>query len=405
MVGMRQELNPECPGDSEIQEVAAGVASPDSTAQILQHAAQCDHCGPLLNQYLEIFSEKSSPELDALIDHLPSSKKGWEKAKAREIVRQIPNRNPAPPRWWPVLRPRILAGAASLAALVIAMPIFGPDMLEAWQIKTTKTQVAAAYAENRVIPMRFIGAPYAPLQQGGKMGPADGSDELKRPELLRAEGKLADKEAAGKLSSKWLQLRGEILILKNPANVGNAEEALNEAKAKGLNDISLEIDLAISYFEADVRADSKHKIPDVSRSINLLTQVLANPKLTQEQKSVAWFNLAIAYKTSNMLDRAERAWKQYLEIDPNGPWAYEARANLKEVQKQLKDSQGYVLFPAPTSFLQHSHEAVVENNMEEYLLIAVSSWLPDMMTHPEADSSRAYIALAGLLKKKTLKAC
>jgi len=277
--------------------------------------------------------------------------------------------------------------------------------MEAWQIKRTKTLVATAYAENRVIPMRFVGAPYAPLQQGGKMGPADGSDELKHPRLLRAEFLLADKEAAGKLSPKWLQVRGEILILKNPANVGNAEEALNEAIAKGLNDPSLEIDLAISYFEADVRADSKHKIPDVSRSINLLTQVLANSKLTREQKSVAWFNLAIAYKTSNMLDRAEKAWKQYLEIDPNGPWAYEARANLKEVQKQLKDSQGYILFPAPTSFLQHFHEAVVENNMEEYFPIAVSSWLPDMMTHPGGDSSQAYTALANLLKKKTPIAC
>src|SRR5229473_1420696 len=101
VVGMRQEPYPECPDDSKIKDVAAGMAHPETSAEILQHAAHCDHCGPLLNQYLEIVSEESSPEIEALIDQLPSSRPGWETKKAREIVAEMrPSPAPKPKTWW-----------------------------------------------------------------------------------------------------------------------------------------------------------------------------------------------------------------------------------------------------------------------------------------------------------------
>lgn len=399
---MRTQPYPDCPSEDDLREVAAEIAPPHIANKTLQHSAQCDHCGPLLKSYIEIFSDELSPEIEALIQELPSARPERQKEKAREIARQM--RVPNPPwivlAWSQTLRPRILAGAASLAAVAIFALIWVPDAMEAWVFKKEKTLVARASAENRVLEMRFVDAPYAPLQHGGTMGPVEGSNELKRPELLRAESRLADRQAAGNLSPKWLQIKGEILILKNPAKVEEAEGALVEAKAKGWDDPSLEIDLAISYFEADIRTVSKDNPPDLRRSTNLLTQILANPNLTTEQKSVARFNLAVAYEKSQQMDRAEDAWKKYLEIDPNGLWADEARARLKEVQKQSKGSQGYVLFPDPASFLQHSREAVVENNQEEYFSVAASSWLPDMMKHPGGDSSLAYTALADLLKKK-----
>ena len=83
--GMNRDPHPECYSDNEIQNVAAGMVEPKAAALVLQHAAQCDHCGPLLNQYFEIFSEESSPEIEALIDQLPSSKPGWEKKKAMRL--------------------------------------------------------------------------------------------------------------------------------------------------------------------------------------------------------------------------------------------------------------------------------------------------------------------------------
>jgi hypothetical protein len=83
----REEAYSDCRSDEEIRDVAAGMVSAKAAARILEHAAQCDHCGPLLNQYFEIFSDETSPEIEALIDQSPSSRPGWARAKAREIVR------------------------------------------------------------------------------------------------------------------------------------------------------------------------------------------------------------------------------------------------------------------------------------------------------------------------------
>jgi CHAT domain-containing protein len=400
---MRTQPYPDCPSEDCLREVAAEIAPPHIANKTLQHSAQCDHCGPLLKRYIEIFSDELSPEIEALIQELPGARPEHQREKAREIVRQM--RVPKSPwvvlAWLQTLRPRILAGAASLAALAIAVPIWGPSAVEAWQLKKTKTLVAAAYAKDRVTEMRFTDVLHGELQSGeGTMGSNDQLHELRQPELNKAWTKLSELNSVEKVDPRWLQIRGRVLLLKGSKNANTAEESFREAQSRGLNDPSLEIDLAISYFEADVRAVSKDKTPDVTRSTHLLTQILTNPKLTTEQKSVARFNLAVAYEKSQQMDRAEDAWKKYLEIDPNGLWADEARARLKEVQKQSKGSQGYVLFPDPASFLQHFREAVVENNQEEYFSVAASSWLPDMMKHPGGDSSLAYTALADLLKKK-----
>lgn len=412
MVGMRQELQPDCPGDSKIQDVAAGVASPDSSAQILQHAAQCDHCGPLLNQYFEIFSEKSSPEIDALIDQLPSSQKGWEKAKAREIVRQIPDRKPPSPPWWLVLRPRILAAAASLAALAIAVPIFGPGALEAWQIKKTQGLVAVASAKHRVTEMREPGAPHGVYQEShGKMGPKDDADNLKQPELNKAWSNLSDKLTSGsKFDPRWLQIQGRLLLLKDPADSKIAEASFREAQAMGLKDPSLDIDLAISYFEHDSRDDGaahyiRPMVPNLSRSIDLLTKVLTYPNLTQEQKAVALFNLAIAYEKSNMWDLAVKTWDKYLGTDRSGAWSDEARSRREADQKQLQKSQGEAVFPDPAVFLTHLSDPAVQQNVEQYLEIALNLWLSNAVQQPGGTSSQAYGALAGLLKKNTSMVC
>jgi len=404
MVGMRQELNPECPGDSKIQEVAAGVASPGSNARILKHAAQCDHCGPLLNQYFEIFSEKSSSEIDALIDQLPSSKKGWEKEKAHEIARQIRNQKPALHPWWLVLRPRILVGAASLAALTTAVFLCGPVVVDAWQIKKEQKLVAVAFAKHRVTEMRLTDAlpgAYRPVR--GTMGSNNQLDELSQPELNKAWSLLTDKlNSGGKVDPRWLQAQGRLLLLKDIGNVKVAEASFHEAQSKGLHDPSVEIDLAVSYFEEDIGKASPtlNSTPDPSRlirSIDLLTKVVNYPKVTQEQKTVALFNLAIAYEKSAMWPEAKKSWDKYLEIDRTGPWSDEARLRREADDKRMQKSRGQISFD-PAFYLAHQSDPAVQDNIEEYQERAALSWLRDAVRQPGGASSQATSALAIQLK-------
>jgi hypothetical protein len=411
VVGMRQEPYPECPGPSKVQEVAAGISSPEATAQILQHAAQCDHCGPLLNQYLPAFSEEPSPEIEALIHQLPSSRPGWERKKAREITKQLrkTHSKEIPRPWQVVLQPRILARAGALASLFIVMSVWGPSAVEAWQVKRTLGLVAVASAKHRVTEMRQPGAAHGVYRQDSpKMGPKDGAGDLKQPELNKAWSNLSDKlNSGGKVDPRWLQIQGRLLLLRDPANSKDAEAAFREAQAAGLKDPSLEIDLAISYFEHDSREPllSASKKLDLSRSTDLLLKVLAYPNLSQEQKATALFNLAVAYEKSNRWDFAVDTWDKYLKTDSSGPWSDEARARREADQKRLQHSEGQAVSSDPAFFLAHLSDRAVQDNAEEYLGIAVTSWLPEAVQRPGSASSQAYSALADLLKKNTLTAC
>ncbi|HET9365362.1 MAG TPA: CHAT domain-containing protein [Candidatus Angelobacter sp.] len=395
------------PDEREIQKVAAGMAEPETAAKILQHAAECDHCGPLLNHYLEIFSEESSPEIETLIDQLPSSRPGWEQEKAREIVagmRPSPETKPKwreiVLRWWHVmLRPRILATAGGLAALVIPMFIFGPGWYEAWQLNREQKLVAEAYAKKRLIPMRPVDAFYGREQEsGGIMGSDDETANLRYPELNKAWSILTDKLNSGStLGPKWYQMEGELLLLKNPAKYAQAaEKAFLKAKARGLDEPSLDIDLATSYFEQ--LSDNSKNLVDGTPIKDLLNRALQSSKATEDDKKAALFNLAILDEKFQQWNEAEDHWNQYLEIDPTGPWADEARTRLKEVERHLQRSKIKVYMDA-SFYLRHLSEPAVQDYTEEYLERA-TAWLLKALDQPGGPDAQALAALADELKTK-----
>ncbi|HET8889025.1 MAG TPA: CHAT domain-containing protein [Candidatus Angelobacter sp.] len=401
---MNRDPHPEFPGEDEIQNVAAGMVEPATAARILEHAAQCDRCGSLLNHYLEIFSEEAAPDIEALIDQLPSSKPGWERKKASEIAARM--RPPAPsPSWWErVLRPRILAAAGGLAALAISMFTWAPVVVDNIAVMQEERLIAAAYAKQRITPMRPVDAAYGPQKEiSGDMGSNDETNDLKYPELNKAWSILADKlNSGGRLGPKWFQIKGELLLLKNPAkNAKAAEDAFLEARARGLDEPSLDIDLAASYFEQFSDNAPKPSAPvadSLIKSMNLLNKVLQASKATKEDKKAALFNLAIVYGKLGLWKEAEASWNQYLKIDATGPWAEEARTRLEEVEKHLQSSKGQIHFDPPF-YLSHLSEPAVLDNTEEYMEKA-TSWVLEALDQPNGPAAQALAALANELKTK-----
>ena len=53
---------PECMGDAEWLEVAAGLLPEAKTRELMKHAAQCGHCGPLLKNAAESIADEATPE-------------------------------------------------------------------------------------------------------------------------------------------------------------------------------------------------------------------------------------------------------------------------------------------------------------------------------------------------------
>lgn len=329
---MNTTRHPGCPEETALQELAAGISPPETAEATAQHASRCDFCGPLLSRYLKEFSEDLNPEDAAILKQLESSKPGWQKRFVREHLGSGLDKNERSffARFWPALA--TATAALAVAAIFVVPTLISSDLNKAQQL------VAQAYGDRRTTEMRLPSAPYSPYEGKPFERSGDGNpDWTSEPApLSQAKGILNQKRQAGELPAAWLDVEGRITLLQ--ARPGSAEQAADEfekALAKSGNNPRLQIDLAVSYFERDVHADH----PNLSKTIDLLTGVLKDPKLAQEDRAVALFNLALAYEKSEMWDLAISEWQEYLKADSSSPWAAEAQKHLDDAKKKSSSSR------------------------------------------------------------------
>lgn len=84
---VRTAPTPQCPSDDTLRQLAAGLTPDDVAATLTQHAATCDHCGPLLGTFTEDFSDDFTPEERAVLNNLKSGSESWQKELAKKIVK------------------------------------------------------------------------------------------------------------------------------------------------------------------------------------------------------------------------------------------------------------------------------------------------------------------------------
>ena len=75
-----------CPDQEVLQELAAGIGSPELAQQTMQHVAHCSTCSAALRRYIREFSAEQSPEDVAILRQLQSSRPQWQKRLVRELV-------------------------------------------------------------------------------------------------------------------------------------------------------------------------------------------------------------------------------------------------------------------------------------------------------------------------------
>ena len=116
----------DCPSVSEWPLVVAGQVESEKAREYLRHAADCDHCGPLMRQATVDFDDEFTRHEEQMISQLKSSDPAWQKRFARELAAKSPlqvgpsSKGPAKvlrgrwmtfPKWQPgpwELRPRLL---------------------------------------------------------------------------------------------------------------------------------------------------------------------------------------------------------------------------------------------------------------------------------------------------------
>lgn len=381
---VRREPHADCPDEEIIMSLAAGDA-PGNVRDIIHHMAHCDFCGPLLKRCKADFF----PEFDAVeekfLSELTTSGKQWQQKFVRERT----------PVARPGVIPRLVAAVGQVAsshrwrwvtaattAVVLGMlgSIEGPGIVDKIQLAKAKKLAILASSEQTTIEMRLPNSRYAPFHTG--MGGSPGS---KSASWYEASAIVAKKKNGRRLDRGWLQAEGLTSLLEGtPGSGSRAAIAFEKAHSEGLDDPTLEIERAASYFES--------KPADVGKAIDLLRSVLKRPKLSQEERKVALFDLAIACEGMESWRDAAQAWDDYLALDSSSDWARDAKSRRDKAKSKIPEPKPPD--PSPSSFLQ---SPALQFRVEEYQDIALELWLSLGVQEPQSAAGKATRKLAELL--------
>jgi tetratricopeptide (TPR) repeat protein len=334
-----------CPAEGEWLRLAAGLAQAEEAPPLLEHAATCDYCGPLLRAATEDLNPEISAEEQEFIRQLPSARAEWQRDLARKMAdtataqaaendvvpvneserrveRVRPASSPSRTGWnfasWNFWAAPLTAAAVVAIGAAIWFERQSPSL------SSTNQLIAQAYSEQRPIELRFPGASYGPVrQERGGSGP-NHSRMDEPPQLLQAETQIARGLARHPQDAGWLQAKARADLFEG--NYQSAIELLQQAEPVHPEDASLKIDLATAYYErAGTRSAPTERTADYERAVQALNSVLSeNPN-----DLVALFNRAMVYKKLGKYSETIEDWKRYLQIDPAGTWAEEAQRQLK----------------------------------------------------------------------------
>ena len=389
---------PECMRDDEWLEVAAGLLPEPKTRELMKHAAQCGHCGPLLKNAAEALVDEPTPSEEAWLASLPTARSEWRKNMAETLRSSAGTRDSAGAKdssrenedtapWWQSLFSwsRLPFALAGVAVAVIA----GWMGVRALRPPSADQLLAQAYTEHRTLEVRIPGAKYAPMRVERAAG---GSSLDKSPSLLKAEALIGENLRKNPNDPAWLQAKARADLLDG--NYESAIKSLQGALETKPDDPSLLTDLGSAYF---VRAEAADRAIDYGNAIESLGKALTK----WPDDPVALFNRALACERMFLYTQAVDDWEHYLRVDPQSEWANDARRRLTALKEKLhqheKSQTEPLLSPAEIAKAGTDDAAVrskIDERIEEYLHVAVTEWLPRaypvrMQDAADADDFRA----------------
>ncbi len=371
-----------CPADEAWMNLAAGLCDEKDAQPMLDHAAVCDHCGPLLNTLINDFSDSTTPEELRTVAGSASNSPGWQSQLAMRLTSG--HRGAKKPRQLPSMRRPFFAlrWAAMAAGLLVAVAAVVWIFVPRPEVRVQQL-IAEAYTEQRTIEMRIPGAAFAPVRvrRGGQ------SSRLDNPQaLLDAEAIISKKLAERPTDPVWLESRARTELLEG--NYNAAIESLQKALALQPKSGPLLADLASGFYERGTALD---RPADLGHALDLLGKAIA---LSPREPAVL-FNRAIVAERLFLYSQAAEDWREYLKLDPNSTWSEEARLRLKQVQEKLQNhtrERNLPLLQPPSlaRALANQNDPTtlksVDERIEEYYHAAILEWLP--AAYPQQTSLR-----------------
>lgn len=296
-----------CPDSALLAAFLDGTLADYERAAVVSHLAECAECRAVA---LTVVEFREVEALDAL----------WEQRPAAGPPEPLPVGGAT--RWTrektraPAL---LVAGVAALAAMAVpiyfALSIPAPSSSAQDAVST----LIEAAEEQRPLEARLSGAAaYAPPPSARR----DAVDHQARFELVTTASNIrtAYGHDNGTPSRRAL---GVAALLTG--ELDDAIATLEIAAAGAPDDANIANDLAAAYYERAHRANRPDDLPAALSAVErVLYQTPGNLQ--------ALFNRALIITALGLRAEAESAWQAYIDVDPQSPWAREARERLQAVR-------------------------------------------------------------------------
>jgi tetratricopeptide (TPR) repeat protein len=319
-----------CPSEDDLRNLAAGLYPDPKAAQLKAHSATCGHCGPLLQEYTEDFSDESSPDEQAFLNQLRTASPEFREQKARKMFEQeIPPKNlvipePVPSTDWRRFFSRkwILIPATAVIVLIAV----GIWYLQRDTPEKAEKLLAQASSDRRTLEMRFPGAAYSSYEQTLS---GDSESLLNSPDSLRQAANLINSQLKKNPEEPhWLLLSARLNLLDwryKPALA--ILDKIDDPKIIGSADMRMTRALAL-YEQAQWEPERKDQ--SYGEIINLLGKTLQSAP----DDTTALFNRALACEKIHAYECAAADFRHFLEHDAGTGWGAEASDHLKKIEEK-----------------------------------------------------------------------
>jgi tetratricopeptide (TPR) repeat protein len=273
-----------CPPAERLAEYVDGVLAPDDRLAVEAHLADCQDCRDVVYEATRIAQQI-----------------GVSAAAAAPAAR----RRIGTTTW---------VGLAAAASILLAVTL-QPDLLR-FGADGAYDDVLTALAGERPASSRLAGFSHAPPRAPLRSGDAGPSPSFE----VQAALARAREQAAGSPSTDTLHALG-IASLAAGAH-DEAVAALERANGDG-GSVEIQNDLAAAYL---ARAEAGEQRDDYARALAILDRALER----DPRYAPARFNRALALEGLLLAPAAQTAWKEFLAVEADGPWAAEAREHLAD---------------------------------------------------------------------------
>jgi hypothetical protein len=327
-------------------------------AKLIQHAATCDHCGPLLKTYTEEFSDDFGLAEQAALANLQSSSPAWQKSTARLMLktggarpatsgadagvgaeessvpastlvdRQLPARKSAQgagaiPARKPFFWKWILVPATAAVVAVAAISIWYTQRDTPEKVEKL---LAQAYTEQRTMEMRFPGAAYSSYKQTRS---GDAESLLNSPASLRKAANLIDSQLAKKPDDPaWLLLNARLNLLDwryKPALA--ILDKIEDAKVIASSEMRMTRALAL-YEQAVWEPERKDQT--YGEIIDLMGKTLQGAP----DDPAALFNRALACEKIHAYECAIADYERLSKENVGNGWSREVKDRLSKIKEK-----------------------------------------------------------------------